>query len=359
MRHTEDCIGNAGFRFPPHYAPLRFPMHGSAVQNARAAFGRGLQNVRAFPRRTADWIASSATLAQTAGERERIRHSMLAPTPRNLLLMVVGALLYGLVAWVTNIFPIATGTGVDLRPGVAVPLFFGFAFGPVVGFVTGMAGNFLGDLFSGYVSFPPSEPSGNPLVDFVRSTVFMWQLGNGVAGLIAGLAALLYHRYLTARDQARAIAVTVVAVAAGLAVASFGDMLFYDHVTLDVAVNGYFLPAFKGNLINSLVLVPLLLFNYARLDLRSVDWVRSGLLQRIVFAILLSAFLPVALLGLFLTQQAGQPTGASAAAPTSADGTQLGVKLIFTVVATLLLAVSNASLVALSISKPLLRLTRA
>jgi hypothetical protein len=358
MRHTEDCIGHAGLRFPPQYASLRFPMHGSGVERAISRTVTWVKDLRTLPRRTVRAVVESATMAGTVDERERQRRMMLAPTLRNLLLMLVGAILYGVVSWVTNIFPIGTGTGVDLRPGVAVPLFFGFAFGPVVGFVTGMAGNFLGDFFSGYVSFPPDPASGNPLVDFVRSTTLDWQVGNGLFGLIAGLSALLYHRYVSFRDQLRALAVTIVALAAGLAYASFMDILFYDHVTLAVAVNGYFFPAFKGNLINALVLVPLLLFNYARLDLSSRDWVRSGLLQRIVLAILLSAFLPVALLGMFLMQQAGQ-TAPDPAQAAQAGGTALTVKLLFTVVATLLLAVSNASLVALSISKPLLKLTGA
>ena len=64
-----------------------------------------------------------------------------------------------------------------------------------------------------------------------------------------------------------------------------------------------------------------------------------------------SAALPVALLGLFLTQQStGGQTG---------PDEQLTIKLTFTILLTLVFTVANAVLVAQSISRPLLRLTRA
>lgn len=282
-------------------------------------------------------------------EGARMRSRMLSLSWRNLGLMVLGALLYGVLAWVTNIFPISGG-GIDIRPAVAVPLFFGFAFGPLVGFVTGMAGNLLGDTLSGYVMFPPEQVSGIAALDFVRSLILTWQVGNGLMGLVTGLAALQYHRYLTGRDQLRALGWTIVAVIVGVGFPSFMDMLVYNGISFDYALHSYFLSGIRTNLFTAILLVPLLLFNYARLDFRSTDWLHSGLLQRIVLAILLSAFLPVALLGLFLTQLR-MGTGTSS--------TEIAVKLALTALLTLILAVANASLVALSISRPLLRLTGA
>lgn len=277
---------------------------------------------------------------------------MLALSARNLGLTALGVVLYGVTSWVTNIFPFATGVGIEIRPGIAVPVFFGFAFGPVVGFLTGFLGNLLGDTLSGYSSYPPEGMTGALAV--VRGFNLNWQVGNGIMGLVPGLAALWYHRYLTGRDQLRALAVTVVAIIAGIGFAAFAEVLMSSEMTVGKAASDYFLPGAQANVLTAIVLVPLLLFNYARLDLRSTDWVHSGLLQRLVLAILISAALPVALLGLFLTQQA--TGGASGSA---AGGLELTVKLLFTVVVTLALAVANASLVALSISKPLLRLTAA
>jgi uncharacterized membrane protein len=51
-------------------------------------------------------------------------------------------------------------------------MFFGYAFGPVVGFFTGAMGNMVGDALTGFGLYP------------------QWSVGNGLIGLIAGMAAL-------------------------------------------------------------------------------------------------------------------------------------------------------------------------
>jgi uncharacterized membrane protein len=48
-------------------------------------------------------------------------------------------------------------------------MFFGYAFGPVVGFFTGAVGNTFGDALTGFGLFP------------------QWSIGNGLVGMIAGL----------------------------------------------------------------------------------------------------------------------------------------------------------------------------
>jgi uncharacterized membrane protein len=61
---------------------------------------------------------------------------------------------------------------VALRPAICIPMFFGYAFGPVVGFFTGAVGNMVGDALTGFGVYP------------------QWSVGNGLIGLIAGMAAL-------------------------------------------------------------------------------------------------------------------------------------------------------------------------
>jgi len=264
--------------------------------------------------------------------------------------MVVGVILYAGLSWLTNIFPLATGVGVDIRPGVAVPIFFGFAFGPIAGFVSGMFGNFLGDVASGYIAYPPDPTTGKLLTDVLRGFQVNWELGNGLIGLIPGLAALAYRRYFSVRDQLRALLFTVVGIAVGIGFAALTDILIDPGMTLQKTITESFVPATGVDVANAVILVPILLFNYARLDLRSGNWLRSGLMRRLCVAILISAALPVALLGLFLTQQ---ETGSHIGA------VDLTVRLGLTILATLMLAVANAALVGASISRPLLRLTRA
>ncbi len=263
--------------------------------------------------------------------------------------MGAGALLYGGMSWLTNIFPLNVAGGVDIRPGVAVPMFFGFAFGPLVGFVVGALGNLLGDWWSGYIVYPPDPATGNVVVDVIQSAYLNWQAGNGLMGLVAGVLPTLGYRYRTLTDHLRAALFIVLGIIVGMGFAAFTDIPL-DNLDLEFVWSQEFLPAVRGNLINALLLVPILLFNYERLDLRSFSWLRSGLLRRLLLVILISAALPVALLGFFLTQQT---TGVKV------GSTELTIKLAFTILLTLVFTIANSALVAQSISRPLLRLAEA
>ena len=280
---------------------------------------------------------------------------------RELVAMVVGALLYGGLSYLNSVFKLQAAPGLQIRPGVAVPIFFGFVYGPWVGLVTGLVGNFIGDWSSGLLPYCVAHPgwtpncalypTGNAFFDFMRTMIINWQVGNGLMGLVPGLAALFYRQYYTGHDQLRALAVTAGAILAGIGFASFTHVYVDAPLSLEMALNLYFLPTVKVNLVNAAVLVPLLLFNYEHIDLTSMDWLHSGLMQRLLLAILISAALPVALLGLFLTQQATTTVTVSS--------TELLVKVAFTIVLALLFSVTNAALLAQVLSRPLLRLTNA
>ena len=345
MRHTPECIGHRGLRWPPHYAPMRFPPTGSQLDVI-------LTTIRAL-------LKGQLPPAESGGDSVMRWIQMLVPGRRNLRLMLIGTVLYGLAGWLSNSFPISATDNVAIRPGIAVPLFFGFAFGPLVGFGTGFLGNLLGDALSGYVQWVPDWSSAAPLVAVTLAYNLVWQVGNGLMGLIPGAYALFWHRYRAPRQLVRATVIAVMAGVIGMGFASVSDMLLHPNPDWGSMLSGTFLPIVLSNSFNTLILIPILLFNYERLDLRSTDWVHSGLLRRISFSILLSAFLPIFLLTLFLFQQGGATPGGAEGAPAASHTLDLTVKLGFTIVATLLLAVSNASLVALSISKPLIQLTEA
>jgi len=91
---------------------------------------------------------------------------------REVVMMALGAALYGVLAFVFNIVPVPSVSLVALRPVVVIPIFFGFVFGPAVGFFTGAFGNVLGDALTGWGVFP------------------IWDIGNGLMGLIPGLAGM-------------------------------------------------------------------------------------------------------------------------------------------------------------------------
>ena len=93
---------------------------------------------------------------------------------RQVVWMAIGAALYAVFSWLFNgtVFVVPSLSQVALRPAIAIPMFFGYAFGPVVGFFTGAVGNTFGDALTGFGLFP------------------QWSIGNGLVGFIAGLPML-------------------------------------------------------------------------------------------------------------------------------------------------------------------------
>ncbi len=97
---------------------------------------------------------------------------------REVVWMAIGAALYAIFSWYFNatVFVVPSLSQVALRPAIAIPMFFGYTFGPIVGFFTGAVGNMFGDAISGFGLSP------------------QWSIGNGLIGFIAGLPALFSER---------------------------------------------------------------------------------------------------------------------------------------------------------------------
>jgi uncharacterized membrane protein len=97
---------------------------------------------------------------------------------RQVVYMAIGAALYAVFSYLFNgtVFVVPSVSQVALRPAIAIPMFFGFAFGPVVGFFSGAVGNMFGDALTGFGLSP------------------QWSIGNGLVGLIAGMVALFPDR---------------------------------------------------------------------------------------------------------------------------------------------------------------------
>jgi uncharacterized membrane protein len=114
---------------------------------------------------------------------------------REVVYMAIGAALYGVLSWATNVFQLPSVSLVSLRPAIVIPIFFGIVFGPAVGFFSGFVGNILGDALTGWGVFP------------------IWDIGNGLIGLVAGLAAAFSNRR-------RALDAIMIAVGAVCVIAS-------------------------------------------------------------------------------------------------------------------------------------------
>jgi len=169
---------------------------------------------------------------------------------REVVYAAIGAALYGVLAWLTNVIQIPSAGNVSVRPAVAIPMFFGVAFGPIVGFISGFLGNIISDLLSGYGFW------------------FWWDLGNGLMGLFPGLIYLTITRYRDRTAILRAEVMVFVGVIVGMGVAAISEM-WVSGVDFGTTFLVNFLPAVITNLIWGLILVPVLMVAYDAVVSRS------------------------------------------------------------------------------------------
>lgn len=221
---------------------------------------------------------------------------------REVVFMAIGAVLYGVLSWSTNITTIAVPAVslVSLRPAIAIPPLFGYLFGPVVGFFTGAFGNVLGDALTGWGVFPAWD-IGNGLIGMIPGLAFaakdrkaslktvMW-ITAGLAALVALLvfispekvfegpitwevgdygqfwwvmvlgAALVVGAYYLLKDKGEAAAVVVwssLGIIIGIGFASIAD-IWINGYSFWVAILGEFVPAVGPDLIFAVILVPIL-----------------------------------------------------------------------------------------------------
>ncbi len=228
---------------------------------------------------------------------------------RQVVYMAIGAALYGVFNYIFNTIPIPSVSQVSLRPSVCIPIFFGYVFGPVVGFFTGAVGNILGDFITGWGVYPA------------------WDMGNGLMGMVPGLVMLFADKKRSLNFLTGLVAVLIVIVAAlvfinpkavGPWTGEIEDFSFWawafivggivviagrfvlERVSVDLAavnlwgtlgiiigigfasiadiwVNGYsfataiigeFAPAAGPNILNSMILTPILLAAYQAIQSR-------------------------------------------------------------------------------------------
>ena len=146
------------------------------------------------------------------------RSTLWEVSSRVVVYAAIGAVLYGLLLVIQ--IPIPGTKDVSLRPAFGLVSFFGYAFGPIVGFFTGTVGNAIGDQISGWGAL----------------TSWNWSLANGFVGLIAGLVATLIGFIFIWTDM----------VLGG-----------YDFNTV---LTTEYLPVITTNLISTAIVVPILVF---------------------------------------------------------------------------------------------------
>ncbi len=132
---------------------------------------------------------------------------------REVVYMAIGAALYAVLSFLFNgsVFIVPSVSQVALRPAIVIPMFFGFAFGPSVGFFTGAVGNMFGDALTGFGLSP------------------QWSVANGLVGMIAGLS-LLFKDRKKSIDFVLIISLVLVAIATLLFFLNRGqqNLMFFD-----------------------------------------------------------------------------------------------------------------------------------
>jgi energy-coupling factor transport system substrate-specific component len=169
---------------------------------------------------------------------------------REVVFAAIGAALYGVLSYSTNILQIPGTSNVSIRPAVVIPIFFGVAFGPWVGLFTGGIGNILGDLLSGYGFY------------------WNWDIANAIMGFIPGLVMLQMTTYKALKDIITAEIVAIIGIVIAFAFAGVTDIFIYGY-TFAVAFAGSFLPPVITGIINGGILLPIFMIAYSAIIARS------------------------------------------------------------------------------------------
>ena len=236
------------------------------------------------------------------------KHKMWEVGTREVVYMAIGAALYAIFSYLFNgtVFVVPSVSQVSLRPAIAIPMFFGYAFGPVVGLFTGAVGNMFGDALTGF-GLSPQWSVGNGLVGFIaglswlfsdkkkgintvllisavltaiatayylmnpgQANTLFYDVDNGIFGdaqitlmagisVVIGFVLVLLVRFVFGKnvDVAAAVTWSMLGNLIGMGFAAISD-IWINGYSPAVAVVGEFIPSAGPNLIFAAILVPLL-----------------------------------------------------------------------------------------------------
>ncbi len=141
----------------------------------------------------------------------------------------MGTALYAAFSLVPNPVDLPGAHNLNFRPGVVVPILFGVLFGPIVGFLVGTVGTLISDVLTFGVSWN-------------------WEIGNGLIGLVAGLAPVAVagaaRRW---RGISAAIIIGALAIIVGIGFAALTD-IWVANMTPDMAIGVEWISVAKWDL---------------------------------------------------------------------------------------------------------------
>ncbi|HEX7173195.1 MAG TPA: ECF transporter S component [Candidatus Limnocylindria bacterium] len=164
-------------------------------------------------------------------------------TTRVIVYAAIGAALYAVFNFISFGFVLPGTQEVNVRPHYGLLTFFGFAFGPVVGFLTGFIGNVVGDFLTGWGAF----------------TSWHWSLANGVAGLLAGVLGVMFAgRAASSGSRALWAAVAgIIATVVGFIVIFLG-LVVTPEMSFNAILTTEYIPVVIANALAAAVVTPIL-----------------------------------------------------------------------------------------------------
>jgi energy-coupling factor transport system substrate-specific component len=164
-------------------------------------------------------------------------------TTRRVVYAAIGAALYAVGNWLAFAIQIPGAEAVSVRPHYRILIFFGFAFGPFVGFFVGLVGNMIGDQLTGWGAF----------------TSWWWSVANGLAGLFAGLGAVLMAGMMSSLGG-RAVAAAVVGVVATILGFAFIfiEFIIQPELGAETIIFRSYVPVVIANSIAAAIVTPIL-----------------------------------------------------------------------------------------------------
>ena len=164
-------------------------------------------------------------------------------TTRVIVYAAIGAALYAVFNFISFGIAVPWSNEVSVRPHYGLLTFFGFAFGPVVGFLTGFVGNVLGDQLSNYGAF----------------TSWQWSVANGLVGLICGLFPVwMVSRMTTVTNRAITAAVAgVVATVIGF-LFIFVEVVTQQEMSFNAILTTEYIPVIIVDAIAAAIVTPIL-----------------------------------------------------------------------------------------------------
>lgn len=164
-------------------------------------------------------------------------------TTRVIVYSAIGAALYAVFNFISFAIQIPGAQDVSVRPHYGLLTFFGFTFGPIVGFLTGFVGNVVGDQLTGWGAF----------------TSWHWSLANGAAGLVAGLFPLWMASRMssTGGKVVMAAVAGVVATVVGFLLVFLG-LIVTPEMSFNTILTTEYIPVVIANSIAAAIVTPIL-----------------------------------------------------------------------------------------------------